>query len=425
MKNWRVAIASMSTLAMLGVMALMVPAAGDTLPNDAGTVRLHMAGGSGSFEYDPADPDAPTQSQPLPTPVRCVIDGSGQEPKVDGPLVDLFGSNKVGLKDNSIGIKSGGSTGVPCARVDSSEDLTVKLVGTPNAGYVELDLELKANARINVTLKLGTDTVGTFQVRSGSSIVAGEGVDGSGEAPFTAMAGFNDPGTAVDESIANCKNASDSGPDAGGLDNCRVTVDPELPFDTVVLDPAVGEISLEGSGDFGGDPAQDTIFYLTSAEGVLGCPSTGDNFADDDGGLVEAEITRHENTDGSDCVFKPYSLTATESDENDEASVTFDVTDPLDPPQPAAYEAYLTFDQALTNPLTATLTYDDTAPYDSFDEMPPCVADPFVLDGDDATGSINDEAIPSGDTACVVDVSQEWDGTTIWHIVFTADIRFK
>jgi hypothetical protein len=378
-----VAALSLAFVAMTTASAIVVP---------AGTLSLHVADGVGVFTYDPTSGSNVTQTL---TPDRC-----GLGTTVNGTL----------------GVKSGGATGTPCGRVDTTEDMSLALDNVPNAISVELDLELKGNANFKIELKLGGTSLGIYEVRSGSSIVAGQGVEGTTTPPFTVS--LTDTAR-----IGNCRNASDSGPDSGGNDNCRISIVPSGEFDTVVfLQPLVGEFSLEGGGDAG---TSDTVFNLVeSFEGELGCTDEN-NEATDVVGSVAGTIIRHENTDHTDCVLKPYNLTASESDEDGDPSITFDVADPVDPPQAAAYEAYLTFDQALTNPLSATLTYDDTAPYDTFEDMPPCVADPFALDGDDATGSINDEAIPSGDTACVVDVSQDWDGTTIWHIVFTADIRFK
>lgn len=393
-----VAALSLAFAAMTAASAIIVP---------AGTLSLHVANGVGVFTYDPTT--GANQTQTL-TPNRCEVSGSGN-------LVDLSGSDRgIGLVGTSIGIKSGGATGTPCGRVDTTENMSLTLDNVPNAISVALDLELKGNARIQIEIKLGATSLGIYEVRSGSSIIAGEGVEGTTPAPFT-LSLTNDART------GNCRNASDSGPDSGGNDNCRVSIVPSGEFDTVVfLQPLAGEFSLEGGGDAG---TSDTVFNLVeSFEGELGC-TTENNQATDSAGSVVGTIIRHGNTDGSECVLKPYNLTASESDEDGDPSITFDVTDPVDPPQAAAYEAYLTFAQTLTTPLSATITYDASAPYDTFDDIPPCVQNPFALDGDDATGSINDEAIPSGDTACVVDVSQDWDGTTIWHIVFTADIRFK
>ena len=140
---------------------------------------------------------------------------------MDGPLAALSGSDQgPGLKDGSIGIKTGGSTGVPCSRVDATEDLTVSLKGVPDAVTAALDLELKGGVRVDIIVSLGGTEVDTFQVRAGGGIVPGEGVDGSATAPFTATATAAQP-------VVNCRNASDAGPDAGSSDNCYVTIEPD------------------------------------------------------------------------------------------------------------------------------------------------------------------------------------------------------
>ncbi len=56
--------------------------------------------------------------------------------------------------------------------------------------------------------------------------------------------------------------------------------------------------------------------------------------------------------------------------------------------------------------------------------MPACVEDYQDL-SDDPAGSLNDEAIPSGDDGCVVDAVQDWQGNTTWHVIFEGDWRFK
>ena len=78
----------------------------------------------------------------------------------------------------------------------------------PDAVTAALDLELKGDVRVDLVVSLGGTEVDTFQVRAGGGIVAGEGVDGSETAPFTATATASQP-------VVNCRNASDSGPDAG------------------------------------------------------------------------------------------------------------------------------------------------------------------------------------------------------------------
>ena len=389
--------------------AAMTTASAITGP--AGTLRLHVANGSGVFTYTPTSGAAQTQDL---VPNKCVI----RNPVLAGNLVDMTGTatgtaKPVGLVGSSIGIKgSSSATGTPCGRVDAAETMTLTLGDIPNAGSVELDLELKGGAKVEITFMLGTETVGVpFQIRSGSSIVVGQGKEGNNDGPpFTLSLDAAD-----NEIVGNCRNASDSGPDSGGNDNCRVSIIPAGEFDTVTFTTLAGEFSLEGGGDAG---TSDTVFNLVATfEGELGCPSTGNNVAFE--GAV-AKITRHENTDGSVCVPKPYNLTAESGVGGD--SVTFDVSDPA--AQKGAYEADLTFAENTATLFDASLSYDPTAPYDFFVDMPPCVQDPFDLEPSEA-GSINDEAIPSPHKACVVSVDQTWDGTTVWHIVFTADIKFR
>ncbi|MGQ0849296.1 MAG: hypothetical protein ACT4OP_09295 [Actinomycetota bacterium] len=409
-KNFR-SIGRWLGLASAAVLFLVtVPAAGTHIPTDAGTLRLHLGSDGTYFRY--TDAASIVIDQAIGAPDRCLI-------TVTGPLAAISGSDRgPGLVGNGIGVKTGGSQGTPCSQVDTTEDLTVTLVGVPNASRVDLDLELKSNAKVRIEVRSGSTLVGSYEVRSGSSIVSGQGVDGAATEPFTATATNDDPGTTVDESIANCKNQSDSGPDAGGRDNCKLTVNPDFPFDSIKFVPVVGAFSLEGSGDFADNTANDTIFYLTSFDGVIGCTSANNSVTDTDGNAV-GTIVRRNNLDGSLCVLKPYSLTANDGDD----SVQFDVVDPVVPPQPAAYEFFVTFSQVMTNPLTATLQYDPSAPYTLFVSMPVCTGDPFA--SPPTPGSIDPSVIPTGDTACLIEVHQHRSGLTTWHGIFLQDITIR
>lgn len=411
-------------VALLVALAV-IPAFGDHLPSGddeggAGILRLHVGSDDRYFQYEPADGAPQTQAI---NETRCEI-----ELAATPELASLSGNARgPGLNGISIGVKSGGSQGVPCGRVDSSETLALNLENVPLAAAADLDLELKGSAKLTIETYLDGAITQSFEVRSGDSIEAGEGVDGTSGEPFSVLVETDDPDTTgVDESIGNCKNQSDSGPDAGSKDNCRVTVHPSLPFDAIKLVPAVGEVSLEGSGDFGNDPAADTIFYLTTFEGVLDC---GDEDSASDGD-VTGTIIRHSNADGSDCVEKLYRLFA----DGEEGSVTFEIEDPASQLE-AFYEAFITLDQDLTTPLSAVLQYDPEPPYEEgdFKDAEACDTYPFELDGngerviDSETGlAIPDpDAIPDGHEACIISVTQEWDGTTTWHAVFMGDWKFR
>ncbi|MGA7270222.1 MAG: hypothetical protein WB239_04040, partial [Acidimicrobiia bacterium] len=338
-KRSRPVYLALAVMAVVAMLVGMIPALGSHLPNDAGTVHLHLGSdGSRYFLYTPTTGSATQQD--IGSPIRCQLSIAGSVATVTG------NRNGPGLSDDGIGIKSGGAQGTPCGQVDSTENLTVALAaGIPLAEQVDLDLELKGDAKVNITVYAGTSVMGTFQVRSGASIVNGEGVDGNTGDPYTATATTDDPGTLVNESIANCKNASDSGPDAGSRDNCRLTIDSALPFNRVKFEPVVGAMSLEGSGDFGNDVAKDTIFYLTSFEGVLGC---GDSTLPEADGGTSATITRHQNIDDPAtsvdesqfaCTPKAYSLKAVDSPTGED-TVTFELGDSS---QVALYRADITF----------------------------------------------------------------------------------
>jgi hypothetical protein len=376
--------------------------------HEAETLRLHLGTDGTYFRYSAGGVPV---TQTIGAPTRCEI-------TVGGPLAAIDASDRgPGLVGVSIGTKSGGSQGIPCSRVDSSEDLTISLLGVPDAVKAAFDFELKGDAKIDIVLSLGTTTVSTFQLRAGAAIVAGEGLDGSMEAPFTATATAANP-------IANCRNASDSGPDSGANDNCYLTVDPGASFDTVEFRPLGGEVSLEGSGDFANDANFDTIFTLAEFDGELGCDETNNSDSIEEG-TVFGEITRLQNTDGSVCVLKPYNLDVDTTLD----TLSFVPQDNPGEPQPAAYQAILMFSpETAANPFESNLQYDqdDKGPL-GFTDVPWCAGDPFT--DPDAPGSINTGVIPTGDTWCIVEattsVDSETETRTTWIVVGIGDPKFR
>lgn len=384
-----------------------VSAAGDADPDE--TLRLHLGSGTTYVEYsNNGDPI----TQTITAPKNCQI-------TVNGPLMALSASDKgPGLKDGSIGVKSGGSTGVPCSRVERTEELTLSLGDVQDAVQATLDLELKGDARIQIVLSNDGITIGTFEVRGGGAIVPGQGTDGSTTAPYTATA------TAV-APIANCREGSDSGPDSGPSDNCFVTIIPSGSFDAVKFRPLSGEMSLEGGGDYGQGTAFDTVFTLQSYDGELGC-TQDDNSVTIEEDTVYGQITRLQNTDGSDCVLKPYNLSV----DVDADTLSFVPHDNPGAPQPSTYQATLMFaPEATMMPFEGLLEYDqddDGAAFD-WENMPWCTGSPFVTP--DATGSIRTSVIPSGHTWCVVDSSTDLAGDgqmrTTWNVVGIGDPKFR
>jgi len=373
------------------------------------TLRLHLGSDGTRFVYsNGGDPI----TQAIAAPKNCRI-------TVEGPLAAISGSDQgPGLKDGSIGTRTGGSTGVPCSRVDATEDLTVSLQGVPDAVTAALDLELKGGVRVDIIVSRGGTELDTFQVRAGGGIVPGEGVDGSATAPFTATATSAQP-------VVNCRNASDAGPDAGSADNCYVTIEPASAFDAVTFRPLSGEVSLEGSSDYGDDPAFDTVFTLAGGlDGELGC-TEADNTATIEQGDIFGSFTRLTNTDGSDCVLKPYALDVDVA----AGTLSFVPVDNDGAPQPAAYQGTVKFaPQDSANPFTSQLEYDqdDDGPL-GFEDMPWCAGHPFATP--DAPGSIDTSVIPAGHTWCIVNESTGIESATqtrtTWAVVGVGDPKMR
>jgi hypothetical protein len=167
------------------------------------------------------------------------------------------GTQRPGKFDDALGVFSGGSRGTPCSRVDVGEQpLKLGLAGLLSgkvALRADLDIEVKADAAIRADLFRNGAPAGQFVLRSGSSIVAGQGSTTPGSAIF------------------NCGARSDSGPDAGAADNCRWVFDGQ--FDAVAFTALTGSFSLEGGAD---DPSlDDSLLFLaeTAPTGTVTCPS--------------------------------------------------------------------------------------------------------------------------------------------------------
>lgn len=384
-----------------------VSASGDTAADE--TLRLHLGTDGTYFQYsNNGDPN----TQPIVPSNNCKI-------RVTGPLAALSATRGgPGFKDGSIGVSSG-PQGVPCSRVEVSEELTLTLGDVPDAVEAALDLELKGDADIEITATRDGTTVGTFWVRSGGGIVPGEGTEGSTTAPYTATATAAAP-------IANCREGSDSGPDAGPDDNCYVTVIPSSSFDAITFTSLSGEMSLEGGGDYGPGSTFDTVFTLEAGyDGELGC-ETDNNTVTIEEGTVYGQITRLVNTDGSACVLKPYNLSV----DTTASTLSFVPHDTQVPAQLAAYEATLKFaPEASANPIPSMLEYDqdDDGTTHDFEPMPWCSADPYLTP--DQTGSIDTSVIPTGHTWCIVGASTELAGVdqvrTTWDVVGVGDPKFR
>ena len=241
-------------LPLLAFQAAALPTPPSGLP-DKGVLRLQL--GSGAARQFLHEPSLTSQSILLSGKCGLVL-GS---PSL-ATLTAAGGLGSMGLGPDSIGVFDG-PKGVACYRITANlgESVTFGLGSATaampidaNAFYrLELDIEVKQNAVFLLEILIGGTVTEQFYLRSGSSIIAGEG----------------GPGT----NTFNCTAQSDSGPDAGSRDNCRWVVD--ALGQTFRLIPLVGEGSLEGGGDFGtGLAARDnnSLIYLTKgAIGALGC----------------------------------------------------------------------------------------------------------------------------------------------------------
>lgn len=190
-----------------------------------------------------------------------------------GEALPGFGPTSIGVYD--------GAQGVGCYRVsaDAFESLTFGLgsfttsptgpIGANAYDRIELDLEVKKDAKVILTTYIAGSISRVYELRSGASIVPGEGLDPALDGTWPEA----DPANR----IVNCRARSDSGPDSGPSDNCRWIIN-DL-GQTFKIEAVVGEFSLEGGGDWGADAADaydnNSVIYLTwVVEGVLKCGGT-------------------------------------------------------------------------------------------------------------------------------------------------------
>jgi hypothetical protein len=201
-------------------------------------------------------------------------------------------TRQIGIGPDSLGVYDNAS-GVDCYRMqgDIGEGiefgLDSELAGVINlqngttitqAGLwfdrLELDIEVKQDAALTLTVYSGTDTPRTYELRSGSAIVAGEG---SSESPSTYPA----------NTVFNCTADSDSGSDSGPNDNCRWVI--EDIGKSFQLQAINGDASWEGGGDYGADNyANNSVISLTTLvdSGTLYCNPNDDPAYDNKTGVV-------------------------------------------------------------------------------------------------------------------------------------------
>jgi hypothetical protein len=251
---------SATSALILSLFAFQASAAPPSGLPDKGVLRLQLGGGQSSrFLHEPSG-----SQQAILLSGKCGLTlGS---PSL-ATLTAAGGLASMGLGPDSIGVFDG-PKGVACYRITASigESVTFGLGAAAsalpidaNAFYrLELDIEVKQNAAFLLEVLIGGDVTERFYLRSGTSIISGEGSAAPGSP----------------DRIFNCTAQSDSGPDAGSRDNCRWVVD--ALGQKFRLIPLIGEGSIEGGGDFGTAAyANNSLVYLTKAAiGALGCDNT-------------------------------------------------------------------------------------------------------------------------------------------------------
>lgn len=268
----------------LGLMAVALVMMGTALDahayGDKGVIRLQVGGGGGQFVYqeDLEGPVLESQRFYAEGKGSCLLGWTAGDPRLaeltpgGGALAERpgFGATSIGVWD--------GPKGTPCSRVSqyANESLTFELgdyttdlapagLGANAFDRLELDIEVKADAKVQLTMMVAGFVMQTYELRTGASIVPGVGLE---RAPGGAW-----PVATPTARIVNCRARSDSGPDSGPNDNCRWII--EDLGQQFVLTPLAGEFSLEGGGDWGYDyDANNSLIYLTTVvEGDLDCDS--------------------------------------------------------------------------------------------------------------------------------------------------------
>jgi Big-like domain-containing protein len=255
---------------------LIAPSIGNGV-DDA--LRLHLGTDGLYFKYG-------TTTQPL------TVAKSGCQITSAEPLVDLSsnGTTSPGLSGTSMGVKSTGSNanGTPCGQVDSTETLSLAPVTSPSTAAlagrtfnkVRLDVEMTANAVVKVRFYNGSTLASQATLQTGTSIVAAQTQEGGYDmsAPYEVTTDTSDdlPGAPVDL-VDACAAPNSSGPNNAGNDNCLWTIDPGLAFTRVELTTTLGNVALEGSGDFANDTSHDTLLYVANGAPVATADSYSTN----------------------------------------------------------------------------------------------------------------------------------------------------
>jgi hypothetical protein len=274
---------------------------------DKGILYLDLTS-SNEFRWE--DPSGTTLDQQAILERRCQVTWGENPP----PLVNLSTTSGVspGFVDY-LGVYGGGNgnsaRGTPCGQVGIGQNLGMALTGKLDGYHVhhsEIDLQLKGSPEVTIVTTLEGATTGTYRVRAGNAIVAGVGrkalTAGSTADPVPALGAETFP------AVINCVNITDSGPDSGDRDNCRIEFN--VLWDEMTFTTTGGEVSIGGGGD--GGFTTPTEFHLQQVfDGELLCGDTTITAIDGATGAF-GQLRRLENAPegvcSSTCVSIPYTL---------------------------------------------------------------------------------------------------------------------
>lgn len=321
----------------------------------------------------------------------------------DQSLLSISGNKTPGLKSGGIGVRSKGP-GESCGQIQDSEMLTIALGSDSNldelaVANAELDVEVKGNVIVNIA----TSLFGTPQ----EDFILNTGLNADDP-----NAGAIATSTSADP-VAECNGGSDSQPDS--RDNCRWTLDPDVPFDSFTITvTGSGSVSLEG------DLAAPTKFHLVNApDGILDC---GDE-ATQGNAAISAVITRLDNTDASECNPKPYVFDVVDNGGRSELLFVPQGGDA------AAYSGAITGILDDSGPFNQWIEYDpDGAGTESFRDMLWCENSSIstTLDSGEVVRLVSSATLPAGESWCVaaLDVVEE-DGSVVFWVYGHDDPGFR
>jgi hypothetical protein len=247
------------------------------------------------------------------------------------------------------------------------------------------DIETRKNLKVVLKAYLQNTLQSTYEMRTGTSIVAGQGSATSGSPIF------------------NCNAQVSSNPNAGDRDNCRFSG--TVLADKLVLSTVAGEMALAGGAD--GGTAQPSVIQLTHIDGLLDCqsqPNNGDFDLSEGGtnGTPAVGLVRKDNLDPNQpCQLIPVDLNTSVDNgtpnvqfqkdlaNQSSAAFTLDITWPVEsaqnPPPPTEFE-FVDGSPIELQLCVGTPVYEANGQFKGIGEL---------LDSDPSNNSIVPDQVPS------------------------------